>query len=120
MKNEKIITTLGAVALSIVTGYVIWLKVTTNSKRKVAKEIKKLGPGKAGLAYYNYAAAGAKKKGLIEEDAKISSLDEIKGLNKDQLNAVEIVLGLITAGEVSIGPARDERGVFVKTEKEGE
>lgn len=119
MKNEKIITTLGAVAFSIVTGYVIWLKVT-NPKRKVAKEIKKLGPGKAGLAYYNYAAAGAKKKGLIEEDAKISSLDEIKGLNKDQLNAVEIVLGLITAGEVSIGPARDERGVFVKTEKEGE
>lgn len=116
--NKKIIT-LGAVAFSIVAGYVIWLKAT-NPKKKVAKEIKKLGPGKAGLAYYNYAAAGAKKKGLIEEDAKISSLDEIKGLNKDQLNVVEIVLGLITAGEVSIGPARDERGVFVKTEKEGE
>ena len=105
--------------ISIISGFVIWL-LASNPKKRVAKQINKLGPGKIGLAYYNYAAASAKKKGLIEEEAKLSSLEDIKGLNKDQLRVVAIVLGLIAAGEVSTGPARDEHGNFVKAEKEGE
>lgn len=113
---NKNVRNLGLVAITIIAGVIIWLMTKKNPKKWVSVKINNLG----GLAYYNYAAAQAKKKGFIEEDAKLSSMEEIKGLSKDKIKLVATVLGLIEACQVSIGPARDAHGNFIKTEKEGE
>lgn len=97
----------GAAALAAVAAAIL---VPANKKRRVKKNIEKLG----GLGCYNYAATQAKKKGLIEEDAKISSLKEIR---VNDIPVITAVINLAESGEVSKGPARDERGNFIKTEK---
>lgn len=103
-----------ALAIGVV---LIAKKKKTPSKEELKQDIEQLG-----LAHYNYAAGCAKKKGLIEEDAKLSSIDEIQGLNKKQADLVAEVLRLVADNKVSGGPARDAKGHFIKTEteKEGE
>ena len=97
------------------TGIVLGVILSDRKKKNALKEaINEIG----GVAYYNFAAGTAKKKRLIGEDAKLSSIDEIDGLNKNQIKLVALVLDKIYNKEVSIGPARDEHGNFIK--KEGE
>ena len=106
----------GIIGLAIAGTALVLSILKNNPKKGIKKQIEKLG----GLAYYNYAAAAAKKKGLIEGDAKLSSMDEIHGLDDDKIALVLTVLGLVADEKVSTGPARDEHGNFIKTEKEGE
>jgi hypothetical protein len=108
MKKEYIY---GAVA-AVVAAFVTAIFLAKSPKKQVKKEIEKMG----GLAKYNYAAGCAKKKGLIEEDAKVSSIDEINGLNKKQVKLVATVIGLVKANQVTTGPDRDEKGHFIKPE----
>ena len=97
------------------TGIVLGILLSDKRKKSALKEaINEIG----GLAYYNFAAGTARKKGLIEADAKLSSIDEIDGLDKNQVKLVAFVLDKIYNKEVSVGPARDKHGNFIK--KEGE
>lgn len=104
-----------AIVLALGTA-VMWILRSKNPKRVLKKEINKVG----GLAHYNFAASSAKRKGLIEGDAKISSLDEINEMNEDQMKMAVAVLGLIKEGTISVGPQRDEKGHFIKSETKGE
>lgn len=108
MKKEYIY---GAVA-AVVVAFVTAIFLAKSPKSRVKKEIEKMG----GLAKYNFAAGCAKKKGLIEEDAKLSSIDEINGLDKKQVKLVATVIGLVKANQVSVGPDRDDKGHFIKPE----
>ena len=114
-KEDKVLNIILGFILTVTCATCIYCVVKKPSKKDVQKDIEQLG-----LAHYNYAAGMAKKKGLIEEDAKISSIEEIQSLNKEQVELVGTVLNLIADGKVSIGPARDAHGHFIKTEKEGE
>lgn len=104
-----------AIVLALGTA-AMWVLRSKNPKRVLKKEINKVG----GLAHYNFAASSAKRKGLIEGDAKISSLDEINEMNEDQMKMAVAVLGLIKEGTISVGPQRDEKGHFIKSETKGE
>ena len=111
--NKKIYgLTIAAVVAAVVTA----VAYAENPKRKLKRNIEKVG----GLGHYNFAAGIAKRKGLIEGDAKIVSIEEINSMNKEQVKLSATIIGLIKAGAVSVGPQRDEKGHFIKTEKEGE
>lgn len=112
--NKKIL--IPTAAFGIVCAVVMMILRSKNPKRVLKKEIDKVG----GLAHYNFAASSAKRKGLIEGDAKISSLDEINKMNSEEMKMVATVLGLIKEGTISVGPQRDEKGHFIKSETKGE
>lgn len=108
MKKEYIYGAVAAVAAAFITA----IFLAKSPKKQVKKEIEKMG----GVAKYNFAAGIAKKKGLINEDAKLSSIEEIKGLNKEQVKLVATVIGLVKANQVTVGPDRDDKGHFIKPE----
>lgn len=113
--DKKILIPTAAAAVLIAAAGAMILR-SKSPKRVLKKEINKVG----GLAHYNFAASSAKRKGLIEGDAKISSLDEINEMNEDQMKMAVAVLGLIKEGTISVGPQRDEKGHFIKSETKGE
>ena len=110
--NKKMLIIIASVAVAMLLG--VEFMNPKQARKKIQKAIEELG----GLGYYNYAAAAAKKKGLIEDDAKITSMEDIQGLTTKQRKLVRKVFELIASGEVNKGPARDEHGNFIK--KEGE
>lgn len=111
--NKKILI---PTAVVLALGAAAMILRSKDPKRALKRGINEVG----GLAHYNFAASSAKRKGLIEEDAKISSLNEINKMDEDQMKMVAAVLGLIKEGTISVGPQRDEKGHFVKSETKGE